>query len=434
MDKLKSGDQLIVRVWKSCNFRCNFCNVSDNEKNVKMRENIDDIVRNFHYKMKYSSVKDWWNITVTISWWEPSLFKKETIFSLKYIKNFLEKRNIKVFFDIQTNASLIDEKFALELSNNWVKEALVSFHTIDKKIFEKVIQIPYKNFYKIIDWINILQKHWINVFTNTIMSNENKWNFFDTIKFIYNNFPKINTFHIWMIQPHWEALKVIEKVYPKYKDVINEYNKSIFFLKNKWKEVISHFVWPPACYLGHLHEWLEVSENTLFRKNFNFSEKYLINSINDKNKIQIKDCEKCLYNNVCSGIWKEYVWLQKLKPVKYIIDKNKNFEKNIFAYKLKNKNENLKKIYDWNFRQIIIKTSLWNEKEIYEILKNATKLWFYKVSLLVDSDFKIEKNIVYTWVSNIQIKRENIDFETLKFIQNFSEKYSPQFKIDLDFI
>lgn len=434
MDKQKSWDQLIVRVGKACNFKCNFCNVSDNERNVKMRENIDDIVRNFHYKMKYSSVQSGWEITVTISGGEPSLFKKETIFALKYIKKILEKKNINVFFDIQTNASLIDARFALELKKNGIEEALVSFHAIDEKIFEKIIQISYSNFNGIVDWIKNLQNAGINVFTNTIMSNENKWNFFDTIKFICNNFPEINTFHIGMIQPHGEALKILEKVYPKYEDVIDEYNKSLFYLKKQGKEVVSHFVGPPACYLGHLHEWLEVSENILFRMNFNFSEKYLINNINDKNKVQTKDCEKCFYNNVCSGIWKEYVGLQKLKPIKYVIDKNNNFEKNNFAYKLKNKNGNLKKIYDGNFRQIIIPTSFGNEEEVYEILKNATKKWFYKVSLLVNSDFEIKKEIVYTGVSNIQCKKENISNEVLYFIKNFSEKYSPQFKIDLDFI
>lgn len=434
MNKEKSADQMIVRVWKACNFRCNFCNVSDNESHVKLRENIDDIVRNFHYKMKYSSIKKWWDLTVTISGWEPSLFKKETIFALKYIKKVLDKLEITPYFEIQTNASLIDEKFAKELYENWVYSSLVSFHMIDKNIFEKVIQIPYKNFYKIIDWINILHNAWIEIYTNTIMSNENKNNFFETIKFLEKTFPFINIFNIWMIQPHWEAFKIIEKVYPRYEEVIEEYNKSIFYLKNKWKEIVSHFVWPPACYLWNFQSWLEISENILFRQNFNFSEKYLINNINDKNKIQIKDCEKCLYNNVCSGIWKEYVLLQKLKPVNYIIDKNNNFDKNNFAYKLQNKNENLKKIYDWNFRQIIIKTSLWDEKEIYEIIKNATKIWFYKISLVLDSNFEIKKDIVYTWVSNIQCKKEQISYEILDFIKKFSGKYSPQFRINIDFI
>lgn len=428
----KTTENIIIRVWKACNFRCNFCNISYNERNVQLKENLKNIISQFLYKFKYLYNPK--KILITISWWEPSLFKKETIFILKYVKKFLDSKWILSEFQIQTNASLIDKKFAKKLKNNWISSALVSFHIIDKDIFEHVIWLKYDNFSKILEWIKNLNNVWIEVSTNTILSNENKNNFFETIKFIVRNFSFINFLNIWTIQPNWDAYTNIYKVMPIYEEIQFEYNKVLFFLRKNNKEFLSHYVWPPACFIFSKKDSLEILKNTEFRKNFNFSEKYLLNSINDKNKTQTKDCEKCLYNNVCSWIWNNYVWLQKLKPVKYIIDKNKNFEKNIFAYKLKNKNENLKKIYDWNFRQIIIKTSLWNEKEIYEILKNATKLWFYKVSLLVDSDFKIEKNIVYTWVSNIQIKRENIDFETLKFIQNFSEKYSPQFKIDLDFI
>jgi len=61
-----------------------------------MKENIDDIVRNFHYKLKYSDLSSW-GITVTIPGWEPSIFQKETTFSLKYISSFLKK---KILFHI----------------------------------------------------------------------------------------------------------------------------------------------------------------------------------------------------------------------------------------------------------------------------------------------------------------------------------------------
>lgn len=430
----KSWDQLLVRVWKACNFKCNFCNVADNEKNVKMIENIEDILRNFHYKLKYSDLSTW-SITVTISGWEPSIFQKETIFALKYIKTFLDKKNIIPYFEIQTNGANIDLAFALKLKKYWIYSALVSFHMIDEKIFKKVIQVSYEeNFYKIIEWINNLNKAWIKVYTNTILSNENKSNFYDTIKFIEKNFSFINVFNIWMIQPHWEATKILDKVYPRYEEVILEYNKSLFYLKNKWNEVVSHFVWPPACYIGHIKESLEISENCLFRKNFNFSNKYLINNINDVNKVQTKDCDKCLYNNVCSWIWKEYVWLQKLKPIVYKKDFKNNLknEKNTFWYKLENKEENLKKIYDKNIRQIIIKSSLWNKDEMYELLKKATKIGFYKITLLVEWNFSLNEDIFLTGISNIQVNIEDINSDFIEKLIKFSNQFKPQFRIDLD--
>jgi len=95
-------------------------------------------VRNFHYKLKYSNF-DSGQIIVTISGGEPSIFQKETIFALKYIKSFLEKRGIQPIFEIQTNASNIDEAFARKLKKHGIYLALVSFHMMDKQVFEKVI-------------------------------------------------------------------------------------------------------------------------------------------------------------------------------------------------------------------------------------------------------------------------------------------------------
>jgi len=436
MDVNKSWDQLIIRVWKACNFKCNFCNVSDNERHVKLKENIDDIVRNFHYKLKYSNLSNK-EITITVSWWEPSIFKKETIFILKYAKKVFDKKWVIPYFDIQTNASNIDIDFANKLKQNWITAALVSFHTIDKNEFNEILWVSYDRYFKkVIDWINNLNNTWIEIYTNTIMSNQNKDSFFDTIKYLENNFKFINIFNIWLIQPHWEACKIINKIYPRYEEVSNIYNKGLFYLLYKWKQVVSHFVWLPACYIWHLKESLEISENTLFRKNFNFNEKYLINKINDNNKIQTLDCQKCLYNNVCSWIWKEYVWLQKLKPIQYKIDKFNNLrnEKNTFWYKLEDKNENLKKIYDRNIRQIIIKTSLWNNEEIYNLLKKSTIIWFYKITLLIDSDFSLEDSIFLTWLSNIQVKNWNISKDFIDKLNNFSKQNTPQFRIDLDIL
>ena len=101
-----------------------------------MKENIDDLVRNFHYKMKYSNFTDK-NIEITISGGEPSIFQKETIFALKYISRFFEKRGVGFTFGIQTNASNVDKNFAKRIFELGIKYALVSFHTHKKEVFEE---------------------------------------------------------------------------------------------------------------------------------------------------------------------------------------------------------------------------------------------------------------------------------------------------------
>lgn len=432
MDTNASCDQLIVRVWKACNFWCNFCNVTDNERNVKMKENIEDIVRNFHYKLKYSNYESG-QLTVTISGWEPSLFKKETVFALKYIRQVLEKKWVEPIFEIQTNASRIDIQFARIIAALWVRIALVSFHMTDKDIFDKVIQVPYEsNYHKIIEGIQHLHDAGITVYTNTILTQETKDNFYDTIVFLAKTFPFIPIFNIGIVQPHGEAKKILNQVYPRYDEVAWVYNRALFYLKSRKKEVVSHFVWLPACYMSSFASSLEVSQNTLFRKNFNFTNHYLINKINDDNKKQVDECNSCLYNNVCSGIWDEYIGLQKLKPLPYVKDYFENFHSNTFAFKIDSIGVNLKKLYDKNIRQIIIPTSLGNKSDIIALLQKCTKIGFYKISLLVDNNFPLEEDIFYTGVGNIQICNQKLDLGFLTKLIEFCKRNSPQFRIDID--
>jgi hypothetical protein len=177
---------------------------------------------------------------------------------------------------------------------------------------------------------------------------------------------------------------------------------------------------------------LEVSQNTLFRRNFNFTDHYLINNINDNNKKQTKECDRCLYSNVCSGIWDEYIPLQKLSPVGYIRDFFLNFRENTFAYKMRDSHEYLKNIFDKNIRQLIIPSSLGEKETIYAILRQATKLGFYKITLLIDDDFVLEEDIFHTGVNNIQGDISSFSLEFSQKVLAFSHKHAPQFRIDID--
>lgn len=434
-NKFQYSDQLIARVWKACNFKCNFCNITENERNINYKESVKDIVRNFHYKLKYSNL-DSKEIMIVISWWEPSIFQKETIFALKYIKNFFFKKWIDTLFELQTNASNIDLNFAKKLKENWISSALISFYTIDKKIFEKSIWVSFENnFYNIINWILNLHLLWIKININTIISKENFPSFFDTINFLINNFSFINEYNLWIVQPHWEALKNFN-IIPKYDDIYLDYNKIIFLLKKHNINVTSHFVWLPACYLYKFKNSLEISNNIFYRKKTNIlwlsKNTSLISKINDNNKVHTSECRICLYNNICSWIWKEFFLYQKLKPKKYVVDYNFDFIKNDFAYKLKSINDDLKKIFDSNIRQIIIKSSIWSLNEILNLIRKGRMIWFYKITLLIDSDFILNNRILNAWLSNIQLDLVKINYLFIKKLIIFSKKFSPQFKIDLD--
>lgn len=422
-------DQLIVRVWKICNFKCNFCNVDYNEKNVSVKETSIDLVRNFLYKFKYSQINKN-KILITISWGEPSILQKETIFALKYIKKFLLGKGITPLFNIQSNASNITYNFAKKIKQLWVNDSLISFHTNDKKIFEKIIWINYsKNFQSIVNWIYNLHSAWIDVELNIIINKENYSNFIENLEFTIDKFPFVSNYNVWVIQPHWHAYKNSGKLYIQYKDIAKIYNKWIAILKKNKKNISSHFTWLPACYIEEKKYYLEWEENLHIRKNLDFNEIHLINKINDDNKIQIKECEDCIYNNICWWIWKEYEWYQILKPVRY----KKVFDNDYKEYLLY-KNSNIKKIYDSWVRNIIVSTDIFDDIELVSIIKKLTNIWFYKITLYITKKIKITEELLKSWVWNIQVNIKNIDFKDINKFIRFSNKYSPQFWINLDIL
>jgi hypothetical protein len=49
------------------------------------------------------------------------------------------------------------------------------------------------------------------------------------------------------------------------------------------------------------------------------SQHTLIHTINDSNKVHPASCDGCAAKRVCSGVWKEYADIQKLKPLIYPI-------------------------------------------------------------------------------------------------------------------
>jgi sulfatase maturation enzyme AslB (radical SAM superfamily) len=134
-----SSEQIIIRLWKWCNFKCTFCNVWDNEQKIKIKESYIDILAKLNYKIYHSSIKKWDTVNFTISWWEPTLFKKELLFSLKCIKELAIKKWIIPNIDIQTNGYNIDLEYANILHKLWIDRAMLSFHTVNKQSYEKII-------------------------------------------------------------------------------------------------------------------------------------------------------------------------------------------------------------------------------------------------------------------------------------------------------
>jgi hypothetical protein len=55
----------------------------------------------------------------------------------------------------------------------------------------------------------------------------------------------------------------------------------------------------------------------------------------------------------------------------------------------------LKKIYDKKIRQLLI-PSIFSKENIIKISKNAIKIGFYKISLVINNNFEIDEKIIYS--------------------------------------
>jgi len=427
-----SCDQIIVRLWKWCNFKCNFCNVSDNERYLKNKENNKEIIYKLLYKIKHSPAKKWELINFTISWWEPTLFKEEFLFIVKYIKILCNKKGIIPNFDFQTNSTCLDKEFYEKIFNYWVKKVLVSFHTIKKENFKKLIWVDYSNLNRVIQWINLMNEVWLEIWLNIVINKINYKEFFDLINYCIKKFPFISNYYIGFVQPHWEAYKNFDQLFLLYKDIEYYYNKWIYLLLRNNKKITSHFVWLPACYIINKKTSLEVIENINFRKKYSFNKLYFINKVNDLNKIYKDNCKKCLYNNICSWIWYEYYKKQEVKPIsyqKYFLKNNNNFNQSIIY----DKNNNLKKIFDKNIKHLILLDNL-SLKDILYITRLAIKIWFYKVSLVLRNTSNFNDKLLFSWITNYQLNIKNISNSFIDKIYLFNDNYWLQFRIYLDIL
>ncbi|MDD3302442.1 MAG: radical SAM protein [Candidatus Gracilibacteria bacterium] len=430
-DNLNSHEQIIIRIGNTCNYKCIFCNVTqENEKEISYKESYTSLIRQFHEKIKTSYIS---SLYVTISGGEPTLFKKEVYFLVKYINKFCTKNNINIgTIDMQTNATMFDKKFLLWLLKNNVNDFLISFHTIDKKSFNELLGVDYnKYFLKVVENIKLVKSMGFRFTINVIINKINKDNFIETIKFIIKEFQKPDI-EIGVVQPNGYGKINFQKLYVSFEEIHYIYNYSLFYVKKNNISINSHFCGIPLCYIDKNKFSVEYNTNLDFRKRLFFDDKFSISNLNDNSKYQESDCRKCLYNNVCSGLWHNYIGKQKLKPIFYKIDFFGDFIKNTNSIKILSKEINLKKIYDSNIRHLIIPTSIGNNNFIQKLIKDSTKIGFYKISLLVNTKFKFDKEILKTGLGNIQINIEDVSDTLLDEIINFSNKYKPQFFIDID--
>lgn len=421
--KQELGEQLIIRVGKWCNFRCVFCNVAENENVLSIKSSIKEILAITFYKIKYSNFSSK-ELNVTISWGEPSIFQKETLFILKFFKKYFEERWMDVHFDLQSNASNIDRDFARRIRDHWVTQALISSHTHDPDIFQKIIWVSYETMWPRFEaWVQNLIDAGIFVTFNIVLNKMTATTYLDHLAYLVKKYPTVSLYNIGYVQPHGMAQENFEILVAQYKDISKIYNQGIWYLKSMWKIVHSHFVGLPLCYMD---DWVTSMEyvNNVSLIRWENNDKTLIQSINDTNKIHAKDCNRCMAKRVCSGIWKEYEKVQELHPIPYEV-----------RYSLDRFDDlpigELRKLYTWGRRQFFFR---FEHREDTSLFQQVKSLWFVWITLLFSIDNPIPNLEEYASMNfQVHVTRENMD-SWIDRVRSYNATVSFQFQIQLDLI
>ncbi len=420
-------DQLIIRVWKWCNFRCIFCNVAENETALSLKSSIQEILAMTFYKIRHSKfLSD--SINITISWGEPSIFQKETIFILKYFKIFFEKRGIHIQFDMQSNASSIDKEFADAIYRLWVWQVLVSSHAHDPEIFESIIGVKYAIMWPRFELgVQHLLDTGIEVTFNIVLNSLNHDHYFDHIKYLHKKYPQVELYNIWFVQPHGMAQENFKKLFAQYSDIAPVYNRVIAYLKFHWKQVHSHLVGLPLCHMDDWSSSMEYSYNK-WLLNIPPSEHTLIQSINDSNKMHPPSCDGCRAKRVCSGVWKEYAKLQKLKPYIYsLYNSSTTF--------LIDDIDSIKKQYDTGGRVFFLDGAAYTQTILADRVMTIQKLGYSWISIVVK---KWEYSNILTQFAgtNIQylVTSSGESLLAIEAVMEYNRWVPFQFRIQLDIL
>ena len=308
-------EQVVVRVGKGCNFKCLFCNVAANERAIAGRESPQDMVRALHYRLKYATLAN--GVQLTISGGEPSIFKAETLFIAKYAKALLGRLGVRELeMDVQTNGAAVDAGFARALRAAGVTRALVSYHSCDPDDFAAVTGMPASALGKVEDGMVALRDAGFDVTVNTVLCRQNVGSFERTVRHLLDRHPYVRLFNVGYFQPHGDGQENLARLLLPYAEAERPYNAALGLLRRAGRPALSHFVGLPPCYLARPADSLEAQSNLFFRATER-AEKYLVNRINDANKAHPPACAGCRYAGVCEGLWKEFSGLLEPRPVAY---------------------------------------------------------------------------------------------------------------------
>lgn len=256
---------------------------------------------------------------IQITGGEPSIYGNFFIEILKACK----ARNLKVV--LQTNATGFADKAFAQKCAPFIFHAHVAIHSSNPEIHNRIVQDTTGTMWqKTIDGYRNLKKFGVPCMTTqTVVTKLNMPTIYKTFSWIQTELdPGV---HMSLTYPH-----LMGNAYDNRNEICFRYSE----FKNEIQQVLKDFRSVmftesiPFCYLHPYVEEVESIEKDLIifrpsRVGIDFSDGFELKNYEEsdlKGRAKIPSCSSCLYNKICPGVWKEYIYLFKdridLFPIK----------------------------------------------------------------------------------------------------------------------
>jgi MoaA/NifB/PqqE/SkfB family radical SAM enzyme len=348
---------LFINIVEKCNQDCVFCFIKGKGK-AKYGSMSKDKVKETIKKFMDSGGRD-----IVFTGGEPTLRD-----DLPEMIEYAEKFNTLNSISINSNGiRLSDEKYFNMLIDADKKKKIdfsISLHS-HKETISELLTNAKGTFKKTISGIENIIKKGQRLSIYHVITSKNYKDLLEFAKFLNKKYPEIKNITLAYPLPEGNAL-LNDWIYVKLSSLKPYLIKTLKFLEKKnYTVIISACGQVPLCVIPGFEEkllnplfWNEENVSgvvgTTFFNKFNMASREWIDQLKNKSK----ECEKCILNKYCQGLWKKYI--------------------DLFGF------DGIQPIREDNFTGNKIKLSLENDKQVQETTNKIKK---DKVNLIILMDF-----------------------------------------------
>jgi len=269
---------------------------------------------------------------------EPTL-RKDLLQLIKFVRQVgYEKANILTNGVLLSNEKLVKKLLSVKQDKGFSLSFSVSLHSHKKDISEKLVDRK-NTFKKTIKGIkNLLKNNCAHLSIYHIITKYNYCDLPDFVNYINTNFPKIKNITFSFVYLTGAVLKN-KHILPQLSKTKKYFRKALELCK---KYEINYSITTcgtiPLCFLKGYEKLLIKQQELdqpdkvgLIDSKQDAGYQLATRKFHNKTKIKIPECNNCIYNNKCGGIWRDYVEMYGTGELEPVIDKanKKNKQPNV---------------------------------------------------------------------------------------------------------